>query len=107
MCKDSGMPNGYNETKSHFLERKLSRMNEISAIPKDKKIDFIRLKVEDAIKLANRLNSDYALSVDTDFLIKWKNVLEKAKHWKVEDAGQEEIDLDKLIEEAKSQTETK
>lgn len=103
ICRGNGLPNGYNETKAHFLEKKLEKMKKISSISDDKKIDFIVSKVEEAIELANRYNIDYALSVKTDFLIKWKNVLEKARHWKRGNTKQKEIDLDKLIEEAKSQ----
>ena len=107
VCKDNGMPNGFNETKSHFLERKLERMKEIDAVSDDKKIDFALFKIEEAIRLASKYNSENALSIKTDFLIRWKNVLERAKNWSIGDTKQEEIDLDKLIEEAKNQNETK
>lgn len=102
VCKNSGIPPSWNETKEHFLERNISFMSELSAISNENKIDFMILKIEQAVELATKYNTENALGVKTDFLIRWKNVLEKAKHWTVENAAAEEVDLDALIEEAKS-----
>ena len=102
VCKDSGLPPNWNGTKEHFLERNLTFMEELTAVPDENKIDFMILKIEQAIELANKYNAENALGLKTDFLIRWKNVLEKAKHWVAEDTATEEIDLDALIEEARA-----
>ncbi len=102
VCEDSGLPSNWNGTKEHFLERNLSFMSELSAVPNEHKIDFMILKIEQAIGLATKYNTENVLGLKTDFLIRWKDVLEKAKHWKKENVAAEEVDLDTLIEEAKA-----
>ncbi|MBU2529868.1 MAG: hypothetical protein KKD35_02415 [Elusimicrobia bacterium] len=102
VCKDSGLPPNWNGTKEHFLERNLSFMKELSAVSNENQIDFMILKIEQAIELATKYNTENALGLKTDFLIRWKNVLEKAKHWATDDNVAEEIDLDALIEEARA-----
>lgn len=102
VCKDSGLPPNWNGTKEHFLERNMIFMSELSAVPDESKIDFIILKIEQAIELATKYNTESGLGLKIDFLIKWKNVLEKTKNWTIEDASAEEVDLDALIEEAKT-----
>jgi len=102
VCGDSGLPPNWNGTKAHFLERNISFMDEFSAVPDENKIDFMILKIEQAIELATKYNTENVLGVKTEFLTRWKNVLEKAKHWTIEDATAEKVDIDVLIEEAKA-----
>jgi hypothetical protein len=97
----NGIPVGRNNKKFHFLERKLQGIEGLNKVQDETKIDFIKLKIEEAIELAKKYNSQYPISIKTDFLIRWKNVLIKSKHWENRDGAKEEVDLDSLIEEAK------
>jgi len=99
---NGGIPKGFNTTKSHFLEKKLQRMNELSKLNREQRIDFLILKIEEGIKIAIQYNTQFGLSIKTDFLLKWKKVLLTAKNWNYAGKAKEElINLDKIIEEAK------
>lgn len=99
---NGGIPNGFNTTKAHFLDRKLRRMQELSRLNRGKRIDFLKLKIEEAVKLIIKYNASHNLRIKTDFLLKWKNVLVKAENWDYTSRQKEElIDLDQLIEKAK------
>jgi|GEM_PF-2261743 len=99
---NNGLPPNWNGTKEHFLERNMAFMDEFSAIADEGKTDFMILKIEQAIELITKYNTEKALGLKLDFLVRWKNVLEKSKHWIMESAADEEVDLDALIEEAKA-----
>lgn len=103
VCGEAGIPSGFNQTKAHFLERKLKEMEDISAVADDKKIEFMKIRVEQAIELAEKYNRDYPVHIKTDFLQRWKIVLEKSQYWKERNTVSGEADLDSLIEEAKEQ----
>lgn len=100
--KTEGLPNGVNNTKAHFLELKLKAMEELNAVKEGDRNTYLRSKLEQAIELANQYNSDFALSIKTDFLIRWKNILDKSRHWRNRDRSKDEIDLDNIIEEARN-----
>jgi len=100
ICKN-GLPDGYNPTKAHFLEKKLERMKILNTITQGKRTNFLILKIVEAIKSSKEYNDKYLLSIKYDFLYKWKNVLEKSKNWTYSDKIKDEVDLDHLIEEAK------
>ncbi|MFA5358638.1 MAG: hypothetical protein WC310_02325 [Patescibacteria group bacterium] len=98
---DNGIPNGWNNAKAHFLNRKLERMDNLANLNRDQRIDFIKLKIEQAVELISVYNANFALSIKTDFLLRWKNVLEKSRHWSYSKRETEAVDLDKIIEEAR------
>ncbi len=95
------IPDGFNNAKAHFLSNKLKRMAELAAITGEKRIDFMILKLEEALKLATDLNLKFALSIKTDFLMRWKRILEKSKYWSHSDKKSSAINLDELIEEVR------
>ena len=76
-------------------------MDNLANLNRDQRIDFIKLKIEQAVELISVYNANFALSIKTDFLLRWKNVLEKSRHWSYSKRETEAVDLDKIIEEAR------
>lgn len=90
--------------KAHFLHRRMSTMTTLQKYDRTKRIDLMRARLEDAVKLASHYNKKHALALDVNHLLNWRNVLESAKHWAHEsDQDKKSVDLDKLIHEARAQ----
>jgi hypothetical protein len=93
--------------KAHFLHRRMDTMATLQKNDRIKRIDLMRARLEEAIKLASHYNKKHALALEVNHLINWRNVLESAKHWTHEDdQDKKSVDLDKLIHEARAQCKT-
>ncbi len=102
VCKGN-IPSSWNDTRMHFLNRKLMAIEELNKIEDGEKIKFMISKINNSIEQVAEYNSKFApLSIKADFLLKWKQVLKEVINWKDDDSKKvDTIDLDKIIEEAR------
>ncbi len=66
--------------KLHFLHTRLSSVQSLQNLTKEKRISVLSKRVDDAIQLTSKLRSR-AIGVKTAYLPRWKAVLDLAKTW--------------------------
>lgn len=100
-CKGK-IPNDYTSKKLHFLYRRLNNIKKMVNLNRPERIGLMRARLEEAANLAEGLYERFAIPLQTRHLLNWISVLDAAKRWKHGTQDKAEVDLDKLIHEARS-----
>ncbi|MFA5271129.1 MAG: hypothetical protein WC412_02160, partial [Candidatus Omnitrophota bacterium] len=99
VCKGSTPQDG-SAKKGHFLLNRLSIINEMRKLDRQGRIKFMQNRLEKGIKLGDQWRRKHGVAVDLSHLQKWRNVLEIASLWELdEEDKKEEAALLKALEE--------
>jgi len=101
-CRGS-LPKTVFDKKAHLLTTRMAITKKLSSLSRNKRIDFMKYRLGQGIKLITEYNKKYGLAIKPHHLLRWISVLDSAKSWKHNDtAKQEDIDLDNLIHQARA-----
>lgn len=106
-CKGSIAKN-LNSKKRHFLHNRTKRVSRFVGLSRDKRISLMKAILEKGISIAKAYTKKHHLLIEKNHLEKWHEVLTSAENFDYRDEQKKkEINLDKLIHEARAKKKKK